>query len=314
MKHDIGAFFQDVAKASLDGAVARRIIAAAPATSGNEGTGQDGGFAAPTEFSSAVVTQLRERSLLGLCSTIRTSRNSVSLPVVDQAPWADDTFRWDAELAAASPRKPAFGLRTFRLSKLIGLVPISDELLEDAPGLADFMQAEMPRLLTPKVNTAIIRGSGSGQPVGILNSPALISIAREATVAESASKMVRRLPGESQASACFIHNPSYPIPSTPGLPKLLEGLPCYAVEACSEVGTVGDVILASMDHYQIVLKDMKVDLSFHFYFDASCSAYRYIFRVQGNPMPSAPWAAQYGDDTRSPFIALEDSADSPPSP
>jgi hypothetical protein len=62
--------------------------------------------------------------------------------------------------------------RRMRLNKLTALVPVTDELLEDAPWLDSYLRPRRPQKMQSKLNTAIIRGTGVGQPLGILNSAA----------------------------------------------------------------------------------------------------------------------------------------------
>ncbi len=116
--------------------------------------------------------------------------------------------------------------------------------------------------------------------------------------------MWQRLPGESQQRAVWLHNPSVAIPTTPGLPLSLHGAPCLGIEACSQAGALGDLILADLAAYQLVMRTLKIDTSMHVYFDADAMAYRFTLRVQGNPLWSAPAQPLFGSDTRSPFVTV----------
>ena len=287
-----------------------RVYAAAPSTAGNEATGSDGGFAVPPDTASEIIAAVRELSLAGRCAQLTTTSNTLTLPVDDRAPWADTHFVWENELSTLTQTKPQFSGRNMRLAKIVGLIPVSDELLEDAPGLDSYMRATIPEKLSAKLNTAIVRGSGAGQLLGILNAGCLISLTRGGSVAASATAMVKRLPGESQQRAVWLANPSVEIPTTPGLPRLLEGLPVLGIESCSASGTKGDLILADMLGYQIAMKSPapQIATSIHLWFDAAAVAYRVTLRVQGQPLWAAPAAPQFGTDTRSQFVTLENAA------
>src|SRR3954471_9558401 len=61
-----------------------------------------------------------------------------------------------------------------RLSKLMALVPVSEELLQDASGLESWLRAKAPAKMAAKINTAIVAGTGVGQPLCIIPSCAAV--------------------------------------------------------------------------------------------------------------------------------------------
>src|SRR3989304_1834773 len=75
--------------------------------------------------------------------------------------------------------RPQFEQRNLRLHKLAALVPASDELLEDVSALDAFVGNEAGRALRSKADDAIINGDGVGKPLGIMNSAAMVSVAKE---------------------------------------------------------------------------------------------------------------------------------------
>ena len=87
----------------------------------------------------------------------------------------------------------------------------------------------------------------------------------------------------------------------------LKGRPVVPVEACSTVGDLGDIILVALNQYMGVSKgtDIRADVSMHLFFDAAALAYRFIFRVAGQPMWGAAITPQHGNLTRSWAVGLE---------
>jgi HK97 family phage major capsid protein len=88
----------------------------------------------------------------------------------------------------------------------------------------------------------------------------------------------------------------------------LKGRPVLPIEACSALGNLGDIILCDLSQYWALTKAggaIKTDTSIHLYFDQALTAFRFIFRVNGQPAWSAPIARQNGSNTLSWAIALQ---------
>ena len=75
--------------------------------------------------------------------------------------------------------KPKFRKIELSLKKLIGLCYATDELLEDAAALESVIRAGFSSEFGFLLDDAIINGTGAGQPLGILNSGCLVSVAAE---------------------------------------------------------------------------------------------------------------------------------------
>ena len=72
-----------------------------------------------------------------------------------------------------------------KLKKLVALVYATDELLADASALNSWIMQNLPEELSFLAENSVIRGSGVGQPLGILNSGATVSVAKETGQARS---------------------------------------------------------------------------------------------------------------------------------
>ena len=211
----LGDFLQNVCHAQKPGnPIDDRLLigsgrgAAAPATFGSEGSGQDGGFFVPPQFSKEIFQlSLGEDSLLPLTDNVEISGNTMAFPKDETTPWGTNGIRayWQGEAAPAVTTKPVLGLSTLRLKKLMALVPTTDELLEDANALSTYLPEKIALSIRWKTNESILFGSGSGVPVGALNAGATVSVAKETgqltqtLLPQNLAKMIARLPSGSLA-------------------------------------------------------------------------------------------------------------------
>lgn len=339
-----GAFAQMVHSAQVDdgkdGAAARERLSNATTTYGNESTGADGGFIVPPDFRNQIWTKvLGEESLVGRTEQVVTSSNSITIPADETAPWDTSTgiqAYWESEGGAKTPSKPAFEAKTARLNKLICFVPVTDELLEDAPALESWLRMKAPQKMTSKLNTAIIRGTGVGQPLGILEADSLVTVSKEVSqnvdsvVGANISKMWGRMYAPLRRNAVWLVNQDvesqldflafpdagsgFPVPlyvPQGGLSaspfSTLKGRPVIPVEAMSTIGDLGDIMLVDFNQYMTVTKgrDIKTDVSIHMYFDQDITAFRFVLRITGQPLWKNVVTPQFGNLTRSWAVALE---------
>ncbi len=312
-------------------------LKAVATTYGNEGTGADGGFAVPTEWRREIWGKVMgEDSLLARCASIQTAANSITLPKNEDTPWSSNGVRvyWEGEADAVSASKPVLKTDTIRLNKLMAMVPMTEELLDDAPGMESWLRAWAPQKMTAALNTAILSGTGAGQPLGILNSGALITVdaesgqAADTVVYNNIVNMWGRLYAPCRRNAVWLVNqdvepqlmkmqfgtsgtavPAYLPPG--GLSAAPYGTlmnrPVVPVEASPTVGDVGDITLVDLTQYMALTKagqDVQTDVSMHLYFDQALQAFRFIFRVAGQPMWSTAIDRQNGSNTLSFAVAL----------
>ncbi|MCA0032746.1 phage major capsid protein [Mesorhizobium sp. B263B2A] len=317
-----------------------RNIANSTTTYGNEGTGADGGFLVPPEFSREIWQKvMAEENLLNRCAPLVTDRNSMMIPKDETTPWQTTggvQVYWEGEAQVPANSKPTFEMGSLRLSKLFGIVPVSDELLEDASGLESWLRAKAPSKMAAKINTAIINGTGVGQPLGIIpggtavgNSVVQVSKATSQPADTlwmvNIEAMYSRMYAPWRRNAIWLINQdlepqfngmafqangaSSLIPGTSAVPAYmqpgtlanspygtLKGRPVVPVEACGALGDLGDIIFVDLNQYWALTKagGMQTDTSIHLYFDQALTAFRFIFRVNGQPAWSSTITRQNG--------------------
>jgi len=332
-----GEFSRAVLNAELGrGDLDVRLRNASVSVSGNEGSGADGGFLVPPEYRDRILAHVFDESdLLGRTDQQITSRNSISFPVDENTPWGTSGVRgyWVGEGNAPSQSKHSFRERTLKTNKLAALCPVTDELLEDAPSLGNYMESAVGRVFSYIIGNSIIDGSGAGQPLGFLRSPALVTVAAEGgqtadTVnAANVTNMWARMPATNRMSAIWLVNPdveaqlirltlggssvAFPVYMPPnGLSQspfaTLLGRPVVPHMACKAIGDVGDICYVDLKQYVTAVKTggIKTDVSMHLFFDQGVSAFRFVMRIDGRPWPSQAITPPNGSSTLSPFLAL----------
>lgn len=85
---------------------------------------------------------------------------------------------------------------------------------------------------------------------------------------------------------------------------LLKGRPLLVIEQAPALGTLGDIVLADLTQYAIVSAPVKANLSLDVEFITDQGVFRFVWRIDGQPLWSSPIAPYNGTQTRSPYVAL----------
>lgn len=336
-----GDFLMSVMRSSAKGAqIDPRLISnAAPTSYGSEGTGADGGFAVPPDFRTQIMIKVMgEDSLLARTDQQTSSSNSFTFPKDETTPWQQSggiQAYWDGEGQQKPQSKPSLQESTVKLNKVVALIPLTDELLDDAPSMSNYVNRKVPDKINFKVNDALIRGTGVGMPLGVLNSAATVTVAETsgqtaATVTfQNILAMWSRLAPNLRQNAVWNINADVetqlmslafpnagsgtvvPVYLPPGglsnspFSSLL-GRPIVPLQSCSALGTVGDIILGDWSQYLTIVKTggIRSDVSIHLWFDYDITAFRFVLRVGGQPWWTTAIAQANGNNTRGAFVTL----------
>lgn len=339
----VGEFLKTVCHAQKPGAsIDERLLigtsrsAAVPANFGSEGSAQDGGFLVPPQFAQSIFQlSLGEDSLLPLTDNVEVTGNTMAFPKDETTPWGSNGIRayWQGEATPTVNTKPVLGLSTLRLKKLMALVPVTDELLDDTNALSTYLPDKIATSIRWKTNESILFGSGTGVPVGCMTGSTTVTVAKDSGQAtgtltpNNLAKMISRLPPGSFGKSVWIVNNdvlpalftltlgNYPIYLPTGLnvggiqPSpygTLLGRPVFVSQHANSFSGAGDVLLADLSYYQTITKagGLQTATSMHLYFDADMTAFRTTFRMDGQSKIAAPIAPAKGNATMSPFIQL----------
>lgn len=302
----------------------------------NESTPSDGGFLVQQDFVTELLKRTYETGILASKVKkipISTNANGMKINAIDEdsrangSRWGGVQTYWEGEADEITASKPKFRQMELSLKKLTGLCYATDELLQDAAALEAVIRQAFAEEFGFKIDDAILSGSGEGEPLGILNSGAIVTIAKEASqtdiiTVENLIKMWNRLWSRSRANAVWYINqelepylytlkigdkPVY-IPAG-GLSEkpygTLFGRPVVPIEQCSAAGEVGDIILADIGQYLLIDKGgVKSASSIHVRFLYDENVFRFIYRVDGKPIWTKPLTPYKGSATVSPFVTL----------
>lgn len=338
-----GEEIQAIIRAGMPGGVMDHRLEGRSASGLSETVPSEGGFLLSTNFSQQILMLSHEISpVAALCNRIAISSgsNSIDLPAVDETArtdgsrWGGITSYWLAEAGEKLTSKPKFRRLHLELKKVIGACYVTDELLQDANALETVVRQGFAEELAFRVDTAIISGTGAGQPLGVIPSGCAVTVATETgqktktVVFENIVKMWSRCLGRSRKTAVWLINQDiesqlYTMSlavGTGGAPVFLPGgqassspyatlfgRPVIPCEQCETLGTAGDIILGDFQSYILIDKGgLQSDVSIHcrFLFDESCL--RFVYRVDGSPIYASPITPYKGagTSTQSPFVIL----------
>ena len=302
----------------------------------NESNPSDGGFLVQTDFVAELLKRTYDTGVLAkLVKKIPISNNANSLKInaVDETSRANGSrfggvqTYWEGEADEIAGSKPKFRVLTLDLKKLTGLCYATDELLQDTTALENVIREAFAEEFGFKIDDAIIRGTGAGEPLGILNSQALVTVAKETNQTEiikveNLIKIWNRLWPRSRANAIWYINQevepylyTLKIGDTPvyvpagGLSEkpygTLFGRPVVVLEQCSAAGDLGDIILLDPTQYLLIDKGgINAASSIHVRFLYDENVFRFIYRVDGQPIWNKPLTPYKGSATVSPFVTL----------
>jgi HK97 family phage major capsid protein len=328
--------------ASPNGRVDSRLTTRA-ASGLSESVPSDGGFLVQQDFVSKLLKRAYNTGVIASkCRKIPLSTNSNGLKInainetsrANGSRWGGIQTYWENEADQFVGSRPKFRVMDLSLKKLTGLCYVTDELLTDAAALESVLMQGFAEEFGFKIDDAIIRGNGAGQPLGILNSDALVKVAKESGQAagtitvENIVKMWSRMWGRSRQNAVWLINqdvepqlytmslaigdggvPVYmPANGLADKPySTLFGRPVIPIEQCSSLGTLGDIILADFSQYLLIDKGgINAASSIHVRFLYDESVFRFIYRVDGQPVWDKPLTPYKGSSKLSPFVALAD--------
>jgi HK97 family phage major capsid protein len=223
---------------------------------------------------------------------------------------------------------PAIGNLTLTAHKKVATCFISNELAADARAFGPFINQAFGRAVRFLEDDLFINGTGSGQPLGIMQSGALLAIARSTgygviATDDFANMAARLAPGcwaeavwlINQSVLSTLANDSTTAANSYGIISLADmtcmGRPIIVTEHCAATSTVGDVVLADFSQYVIGDRELRIESSREATYSSNTygflqdqTSWRLVLRVAGQPLVAAPYTPVRGGSTVSPFIAL----------
>lgn len=338
----MGEQFRAVAVAALshNANIDPRLTYIQRANGMNETNPSEGGFLVAPEYSKEIMElAFLDNDVLARCDRDSTKGNGIKVPYLDDfdrtsGGWGGVQAHWVNEGGQANASKAKLGEWQSQLNKMIVLVPVTEELMEDTKFMGSFVRKAASRAIGFKTLDGAIRGNGAGQMLGILNGKDLVIQAKEAgqpagTIkAENVVNMWARLHPAFKKNAVWLTNgETFPQLATMsiaigtagqllymppgGLSEAPYGRilnrPVIEIEQASALGSQGDLVLADLSQYHILDKDgIREDVSMHVYFATDEMAFRFVYRVNGQSKLKSAITPYKGGKTQGAFISLAD--------
>lgn len=302
----------------------------------SESVPSDGGFLVPTELSTLIHNvSLENEIVMPRCFVQPMISNEIGVPAMTIGDHSSNLFggftaSYTGETDTIDENSPKTRAMVLNAKKLTGMIRFSAELAEDIPGGMNQIINICGKGLSWYRDKSFLKGSGAGQPLGILNANCTIEVEKESgqvadSIAyENLTKMMGRLHPGCFSNAVWICQVS-------AIPQLLElsiaigtggshipvmsesdgtfkilTRPVIFTEKTEKLGDRGDIILADFSQYVVGLRgEMRFDQSIHAHFTTDELLARLIERHDGMPLWDSPLTIEDGVTTVSPFVTLE---------
>lgn len=135
------------------------------------GSDSEGGYLVPDEFERVLIAALIDNNVMrSMAQIIQTSSGDKLIPVVASR----GTASWVAEETAAPESDDNFGQITLGAHKLVTMIKVSEELLNDSIfNLESYIAKEFARRIGAAEEEAFVIGNGTGKPTGVVNTAQL---------------------------------------------------------------------------------------------------------------------------------------------
>jgi HK97 family phage major capsid protein len=301
----------------------------------------DGGFLIPEVLRAELLRVAVEMAVVrSRARVVPMETLTVPYPMIDSTSNASSVYGgvtgyWTEEGGTLVDSSPTFGRINLMAKKLTLYSEIPNELFTDSLiSLQQFMSESYPEALAWFEDVAFTDGNGVGQPLGYLNAPAAVSVAKE--TGQSAGTIVwenivkaysRMLPSSIGRAVWTAHIDTFPELATMALsvgtggsavwmgtpaadgsgapPMTILGRPVVFTEKVSSVGTAGDINFVDFGYYLIGDRQtMQSQTSTEYKFGNDKTAVRVIERVDGQPWIKSAITPRKGSNTLSPFVKV----------
>ena len=300
-----------------------------------ESPGSAGGYLVPTEYGNTLIqVAAMQNEVYSRVQRVPVMRESGTYPALDQyfAPSAGSgatAFAGGVTAAFTQPgatfteTQPSFSTLNWRLNKVGGYTEVENELVEDSPfAIEALLRGLFQVAIAARNERNILRGTGVGEPLGILNASAAIGVSDNTTNHfkwEDVGAMYARFKGIGGTPVWIIHPSVWPdimvmnnssvtawqtnLNGAPG--NVLNGYPVITSEHMPQLGANGSVLLADLSAYVMFEKPgLSIGYSEHVGFTRDVGTWVFKQRNDGKTwLQSAITLASPGSAyTVSPFI------------
>lgn len=300
-----------------------------------EGIPEFGGYSVPEEYGAFLMDKSLESEIIRPRATVwAMGSETKKVPAFDGADRSTNLFggisgEWLEEGQTGTRKVAKLRLIQLTAKKLACFSQASNELIADGMSFEEMLAGALIKGIGWYLDYAFINGTGEGQPLGILNDPALITVTKEASQTAgtinytNVVNMFSRLAPSCFTNAVWLANPSVipqlltmtitigtggaqiPVFKEEASRFTLLGKEIIFTEKCPALGAKGDLILADLSQYAIGMrKEIALDRSNVPGWMEDMTDYRVIVRVDGQGTWDKPVTPKNGT-TLSWAVALE---------
>jgi HK97 family phage major capsid protein len=317
----------------------RKLMLYQAAASGmSTGVPSEGGYLMRTQWTTEFLDRARQASvLLPLCRrvTIGADFDSLEYPYIDETSRADGSrwggvqVFWAAEATTVSATKPKIGKGELRLEEIMGLAYVTNRLLRDSSAIENILTNAFESEFGFLIDVSIFKGTGAGQMLGIMQSPALVSVTRNVDPLVTLLDMYEAMPSRLKSTATWFYHPhwlsqlvslklgDFPVWMPPGSPitggltatpsAMILGRPAIELEQTTGTAAPGDICFFNMGEYVVIEKEnegINFDQSMHVAFLTNEMAFRWVYRINGQPIMKSSVLRYTGSTYTSPFVVV----------
>lgn len=235
------------------------------------------------------------------------------------------TLSYDQENTAEAESEPTFAGGQLVSRYIAAYCVVSNQLVADGGiALGAYLEQGFARVIAFAVERQCFVGTGVGTIMGVINSPATVSVARAGGSDISTTdmgNMMKALFPASYANSWWACNPScmtkiaalasyqassYFDTGSSILMGYLYGRPLMVTEKLPALGTAGDIVLFDPTMYALGTRSISIDYSKEVpsLWTNYQSVYRVVWRGDGQPMPKGTFTLADGATTSGCFVRL----------
>jgi HK97 family phage major capsid protein len=303
------------------------------------GVGSEGGFLLPEQFSENIIDSSIEEAIVlprAMVYGLKAGKGrTMKIPAFEDlnhssAGVSGVTAQWTEEAGEKTKTDPKFRAISMKVHKLVCYTKSSDELVQESGiPLNDVIGGAFKKSVVFYSDYAYLQGTGAGQPLGVLNSPALITQAKESGQTASTINYDNVVNIFSQLSPGSFKNAVW-VASISTLPQLMKlsievglggnhvrvlqedngkfyllGKEVLFTEKVPALGSAGCLGLYDFGAYGILLKEgIRLESSIHEGFRDDQTSWRMVLNTDGQPTLSNTLTCLDGVTVVSPFVTL----------
>lgn len=312
-----------------------RIKAAAGSDENSGNEGQFGAFLVPMGFSPTLLQVTPEDDPTApLCTQVPMSNPMITIPARTDKDHTTSVsgglvVTRKRETIAATSARMSLEQVALHANSAFGLSYATEEILVDSPiSFVAIISAGFRDQFSAFLFNERLNGSGSGEPLGVMNSPCLVSVAKQTG---QAAKTIVTENIDAMVAACWKYGRAIwlgnhdTFPQLQGLTRsvgtggsivnyltydpngnaMLLGRPLFLSEYPQACGTVGDLVLGVWSEYlHGTYQPLESAESIHVRFETHERTFKFWLRDDGQPWWKAALKPKRGANNLSPFVVL----------